>query len=82
IQVAQKKVKIAFENADSSSRVELIPSKIKYANKVVLNFHKEFSVFSSFKEREMTDYFRITYSSLRKKSSSKIPKEYSSQVAI
>nr|GEW26209.1 ribonuclease H-like domain-containing protein [Tanacetum cinerariifolium] len=33
IQVAQKKVKIAFENADSSSRVKLIPSKIKYANK-------------------------------------------------
>nr|GEX17116.1 hypothetical protein [Tanacetum cinerariifolium] len=33
IQVAQKKVKQAFENADSSSRVELIPSKIKYANK-------------------------------------------------
>nr|GEU72144.1 Gag-Pol polyprotein [Tanacetum cinerariifolium] len=33
IQVAQKKVKIAFENADSSSRVELIPSKIKYAIK-------------------------------------------------
>nr|GEW68928.1 hypothetical protein [Tanacetum cinerariifolium] len=33
IQVAQKKVKIAFENADSSSRVVLIPSKIKYANK-------------------------------------------------
>nr|GEW58128.1 hypothetical protein [Tanacetum cinerariifolium] len=29
IQVAQKKVKIAFENADSSSRVKLIPSKIK-----------------------------------------------------
>nr|GEY99593.1 hypothetical protein [Tanacetum cinerariifolium] len=29
IQVAQKKIKIAFENADSSSRVELIPSKIK-----------------------------------------------------
>nr|GEX49897.1 retrovirus-related Pol polyprotein from transposon TNT 1-94 [Tanacetum cinerariifolium]GEX53239.1 retrovirus-related Pol polyprotein from transposon TNT 1-94 [Tanacetum cinerariifolium] len=28
IQVAQKKVRIAFENADSSSRVELIPSKI------------------------------------------------------
>nr|GEY20482.1 sister chromatid cohesion protein PDS5-like isoform X1 [Tanacetum cinerariifolium] len=48
IQVAQKKVKIAFENADSSSRVELIPSKTKYANKVVLNFHKEFSVFLSF----------------------------------
>nr|GEX22083.1 NBS-containing resistance-like protein [Tanacetum cinerariifolium] len=40
IQVAQKNVKIAFENADSSSRVELIPSKIKYANKVVLSFHK------------------------------------------
>nr|GEZ48147.1 hypothetical protein [Tanacetum cinerariifolium] len=29
IQVAQKKVKIAFENADSSSIIELIPSKIK-----------------------------------------------------
>nr|GEX54591.1 hypothetical protein [Tanacetum cinerariifolium] len=29
IQVAQKKVKIAFEDVDSSSRVELIPSKIK-----------------------------------------------------
>nr|GEZ14015.1 hypothetical protein [Tanacetum cinerariifolium] len=47
IQVAQKKVKIAFENADSSSKVELIPSKIEYANKVILNFHKEFLVFSS-----------------------------------
>nr|GEY58796.1 zinc finger, CCHC-type [Tanacetum cinerariifolium] len=34
IQVAQKKVKIAFENADLSSRVELIPSKIKYAIKI------------------------------------------------
>nr|GEX66463.1 hypothetical protein [Tanacetum cinerariifolium] len=32
IQVAQKKVKIAFENADSSSRVELISSKIKGMN--------------------------------------------------
>nr|GFA54758.1 hypothetical protein [Tanacetum cinerariifolium] len=42
-------VKIAFENANSSSRVELIPSRIKYANKVDLNFHKEFSVFSRFK---------------------------------
>nr|GEW28944.1 retrovirus-related Pol polyprotein from transposon TNT 1-94 [Tanacetum cinerariifolium] len=52
IQVAQKKVMIAFENADSSSRVELIPSKIKYANKVVLNFHKEFSVFSSLLRKE------------------------------
>nr|GEW00208.1 reverse transcriptase domain-containing protein [Tanacetum cinerariifolium] len=52
IQVAQKKVKIDFENADSSSRVELIPSKIKYANKVVLNFHKEFLVFSSFTRKE------------------------------
>nr|GEZ44741.1 hypothetical protein [Tanacetum cinerariifolium] len=38
-----KKVKIAFENADSSSRVELIPSKIKYSIKVVLGFHNEFS---------------------------------------
>nr|GEX37817.1 hypothetical protein [Tanacetum cinerariifolium] len=47
IQVAQKKFKKAFENADSSSRVELIPFKIKYAIKVVLNFQKEFLVFSS-----------------------------------
>nr|GEX05054.1 retrovirus-related Pol polyprotein from transposon TNT 1-94 [Tanacetum cinerariifolium] len=38
IQVAQKKVKIAFENADSSSRVELIPSKIKYAIKTWVFF--------------------------------------------
>nr|GEZ74730.1 hypothetical protein [Tanacetum cinerariifolium] len=82
IQVAQKKVNIAFENADSSSRVELIPSKIMYANKVVLNFHKEMSVFSSFKEKEMTDYFRITCSTIRKKPSSKIPNENSSQVVI
>nr|GEV35526.1 hypothetical protein [Tanacetum cinerariifolium] len=52
IQVAQKKVKKAFENADSSSRVELIPSKIKYANKVELIFHKEFSVFSSLSKKE------------------------------
>nr|GEV93874.1 hypothetical protein [Tanacetum cinerariifolium] len=52
IQVAQKKVKITFENADPSLRVELIPSKIKYANKVVLNFHKEFSVFSSLSKKE------------------------------
>nr|GFA50532.1 hypothetical protein [Tanacetum cinerariifolium] len=42
-----QEVKIDFENADSSSRVELIPLKIKYVIKVVLNFHKEFSVFSS-----------------------------------
>nr|GEW53246.1 hypothetical protein [Tanacetum cinerariifolium] len=35
IQVAQKKVKKAFENADSSSRVELIPSKIKVVDGVV-----------------------------------------------
>nr|GFA24607.1 putative disease resistance protein At3g14460 [Tanacetum cinerariifolium] len=52
IQVAQKKVKKAFENADSSSRVKLIPSKIKYANKIVLNFHKEFSAFSSLLRKE------------------------------
>nr|GEV92843.1 hypothetical protein [Tanacetum cinerariifolium] len=46
-QVAQKKVKKSFENADSCSRVELIPSKNKYPIKVVLSFHKEFLVFSS-----------------------------------
>nr|GEX96850.1 retrovirus-related Pol polyprotein from transposon TNT 1-94 [Tanacetum cinerariifolium] len=34
IQVAQKKVKIAFENADSSLRFELIPLMIKYTKKV------------------------------------------------
>nr|GEV95849.1 retrovirus-related Pol polyprotein from transposon TNT 1-94 [Tanacetum cinerariifolium] len=75
IQVAQKKVKIAFEISDSSLRVELIPSKIKMCYKVVLNFHKEFLVFSSLKEKEMMDYFRITCSSIRKKSSLKIPNE-------
>nr|GEV13623.1 hypothetical protein [Tanacetum cinerariifolium] len=32
-QVAQKKFKKAFKNVDSSLRVELIPSKIKHANK-------------------------------------------------
>nr|GEY38615.1 hypothetical protein [Tanacetum cinerariifolium] len=52
IQVAQKKIKIAFENADSSSRVELIPSNIKYAIKVVLSFHNEFSVFLSLSRKE------------------------------
>nr|GFA66284.1 hypothetical protein [Tanacetum cinerariifolium] len=52
IQVAQKKVKIAFENADSSSRVELIPSKIKYAIKVVLSFHNEFLVSLSLSRKE------------------------------
>nr|GEZ47774.1 hypothetical protein [Tanacetum cinerariifolium] len=52
IQVAQKKFKKAFENVDSSSRVELIPSKIKYAIKVVLSFHKEFLVFSSLSRKE------------------------------
>nr|GEZ35478.1 reverse transcriptase domain-containing protein [Tanacetum cinerariifolium] len=52
IQVAQKKVKIAFENADSSSRVDLIPSKIKYTNKVVLGFHNEFSVFQAYQEKK------------------------------
>nr|GFB13221.1 hypothetical protein [Tanacetum cinerariifolium] len=52
VKVAQKKVKIAFENVDSSSRVELIPSKIKYANKVVLSFHNEYSVFSSLSRKE------------------------------
>nr|GEY53590.1 hypothetical protein [Tanacetum cinerariifolium] len=36
IQVAQKKVKIDFENADLSLRVELIPSKIKYAIKALI----------------------------------------------
>nr|GFA53957.1 hypothetical protein [Tanacetum cinerariifolium] len=35
IQVAQKKVKIAFENFDLSSRVELMPSKIKRTPNVV-----------------------------------------------
>nr|GEW40458.1 RNA-directed DNA polymerase, eukaryota, reverse transcriptase zinc-binding domain protein [Tanacetum cinerariifolium] len=52
IQVAQKMVKIAFENADLSSRVELIPLKIKYANKVVLSFHNEFLVFLSLSRKE------------------------------
>nr|GEY46674.1 hypothetical protein [Tanacetum cinerariifolium] len=37
IQVAQKKFKKAFENADSSLRVELIPSKINLINLKTLN---------------------------------------------
>nr|GEU67535.1 ribosomal protein L14, chloroplastic [Tanacetum cinerariifolium] len=78
IQVAQKKVKIAFKNADSSSRVDLIPSKIKCANKFVINFHKEFSLFLSCIEKEMTESSRIKCSSLRKKSSSTLPYENSS----
>nr|GEU93412.1 hypothetical protein [Tanacetum cinerariifolium] len=83
IQVAQKKFKKAFENVDSSSRVDLIPSKIKYANKVVLNFHKEFSVFSSLSRKKMMDYFKIMYSRIKKKSSSKLPNnKNSSQVVI
>nr|GEU87489.1 hypothetical protein [Tanacetum cinerariifolium] len=41
-----------FKNADSSSRVELIPSRIKYAIKVVLSFHNEFSVFLSLSRKE------------------------------
>nr|GEW23217.1 hypothetical protein [Tanacetum cinerariifolium] len=38
IQVAQKKVKIAFENADSSSSVELIPSKINALPWMVVSY--------------------------------------------
>nr|GEW64317.1 uncharacterized mitochondrial protein AtMg00810-like [Tanacetum cinerariifolium] len=52
IQVAQKKFKKAFENVDSSLRIELIPSKIKYAIKVILSFHEEFLVFSSLSRKE------------------------------
>nr|GEW61052.1 retrovirus-related Pol polyprotein from transposon TNT 1-94 [Tanacetum cinerariifolium] len=40
------------EGSDSSSRVELIPSKIKYANKVVLSFYNEFLVFSILSRKE------------------------------
>nr|GEV31903.1 hypothetical protein [Tanacetum cinerariifolium] len=72
IQVAQKKVKKAFENADSSSRVELIPSKIKYANKVVLSFHKEFSMFSSLSRKEIDGLLQDQVFKIKKKSSSKV----------
>nr|GEV01231.1 hypothetical protein [Tanacetum cinerariifolium] len=48
IQVAQKKAKIAFENADSSSRVELIPFKDRvcyqvntYGDTVTLKRHRD-----------------------------------------
>nr|GEZ54673.1 reverse transcriptase domain-containing protein [Tanacetum cinerariifolium] len=37
IQVSQKKFKKTYENVDSSSRVELIPSKIKYAIKASMS---------------------------------------------
>nr|GEX07091.1 reverse transcriptase domain-containing protein [Tanacetum cinerariifolium] len=81
IQVAQKKVKIAFENADSSSRVQLIPSKIKYAIKVVLNFHNEFSVFRAYQEKKMMEYFKIKCSRIKKKSSSKLPNNKNSKIS-
>nr|GEZ95532.1 hypothetical protein [Tanacetum cinerariifolium] len=42
IQVAQNKVKKAFENADSSLRVELIPSKIKRTRRIVETIHVDF----------------------------------------
>nr|GEV82387.1 DNA-directed DNA polymerase [Tanacetum cinerariifolium] len=45
IQVAQKKFKKAFENADSSSRVELIPSKINWnAGTLELSYELETSI--------------------------------------
>nr|GEX52525.1 hypothetical protein [Tanacetum cinerariifolium] len=49
---ADNTVKKAFENADSSLRVELIPLKIKYAIMVILSFHKEFLVFLSLSRKE------------------------------
>nr|GEU87773.1 hypothetical protein [Tanacetum cinerariifolium] len=82
IQVAQKKVKMAFENVDSSLRVQLIPSKIKYANKVILNFHKEFSVFSSFNEKGNDGLFQNNMFKNKKELVSKIPNEKSFQVVI
>nr|GEW10028.1 retrovirus-related Pol polyprotein from transposon TNT 1-94 [Tanacetum cinerariifolium] len=44
IQVAQKKVKIAFENGDLSSRVELIPSKINEGFNQIIDFLNESSI--------------------------------------
>nr|GEV84729.1 hypothetical protein [Tanacetum cinerariifolium] len=44
IQVAQKKVKIAFENVDSSLRVELIPPKFKIYNKRTRKIHASVNV--------------------------------------
>nr|GEX26205.1 putative retrotransposon protein [Tanacetum cinerariifolium] len=70
-------VKIAFKNVDSSSRVELIPSKNNYTNKVILTFHKEFSVFSSFARKKMMEYFKIKCSRI-KKSSLNIPNKENS----
>nr|GEX11859.1 hypothetical protein [Tanacetum cinerariifolium] len=74
-QVASKRIKIAFENADSSLRVELIPSMIKYANKVILNFHKEFSVFSSFKGKENDRLLQDQVFKNKEEVVIKIPKE-------
>nr|GEU69753.1 hypothetical protein [Tanacetum cinerariifolium] len=55
ISVAQNKVKIAFENADSSSRVELIPSKIKgteFLNKTLHAFLKKKELSINIVERQ------------------------------
>nr|GEW40335.1 hypothetical protein [Tanacetum cinerariifolium] len=82
IQVAQKKVKIAFENANLSSRYELIPSKIKYANKVVLNFHKEFLVFSSFKGKGNNRLLQNNMFKHKEEVVIRIPNENSFQVVI
>nr|GEY87432.1 putative reverse transcriptase domain-containing protein [Tanacetum cinerariifolium] len=77
-----KEGQYSFENADSSSRVELIPSKIKCANKVILNFHKEFLVFSSFKENENDGLLQNNVFKYKEEVIIKIPNENSSQVVI
>nr|GFA01529.1 hypothetical protein [Tanacetum cinerariifolium] len=79
IQVAQKKVNIAFENVDSSSRVELIPSEIKYANKASSAFIMNSQYFRAYQEKEMIDYFKIKCSRINKKSSSMLPNKNSFQ---
>nr|GEU34380.1 hypothetical protein [Tanacetum cinerariifolium] len=82
IQVVQKRVKIAFGNADSSSGVELIPLKIKCANKVTFNFHKEFSVFLSCKEKENDELIQNQVFKNKEEVVIKIPNKNSSQVVI
>nr|GEW00909.1 hypothetical protein [Tanacetum cinerariifolium] len=62
IQVAQKKVKMAFENVDSTSRFELTPSKIKYANKIQVAQKK---VKMAFENVDSTSRFELTPSKIK-----------------
>nr|GEY03795.1 hypothetical protein [Tanacetum cinerariifolium] len=58
-QVAQKKVKIAFENADLSSRDELMPSKIKSASTVPGQMANPFAIIAPRPGQCFTSYSAV-----------------------